>query len=253
MGQKLNEVDKKEFLDNFAEIIKDSSKTHDFYPTPMKILEPFENYIKYGKNILEPTAGLGYIINYIREVNPNAKITAIEYNSNFHRALTHLNPDINIDPKNKDFLKYDPEQNNFDLIVMNPPFTHRNDIHYYLDFVFHSLYLMNKSTSKTHPTINLIVPQLSKNIHQKDFVLMDIINLAGKKKMKSILERYKIEMTPKELDLLFKEDLNNEKVEKIINMFDFFHCQFVSKATGFSRTKISVNMYALEVYIKFIK
>jgi len=98
--------------------------TKNFFPTPKKViekmLEPYndENGYKSFKSILEPSAGKGDILNYLRE-NFNehrTKVYCIEKNPELQAILREKHKLIGTD-----FLEYQGDYD-FDLILMNPPF-----------------------------------------------------------------------------------------------------------------------------------
>ena len=233
------------------ESIRGAQKGSDFYPTPTKCIKVFEDVIKQARTILEPTAGLGYIVNEIRRYNPEAKITAIEWLSPFVSILRLLNPDVNINPDdNIDFLKYNPDKVNYDMIFINPPFTRGNDKRYYFDFLFHCLYLLNRDEAGVLTDLVFISPEIVDFNKYKDksiFLLQNILesSLLGKPKLKEILDRYKIKYTAKDLDYIKKgdydkgEDINN----KLDEIFGFQQGQFIDMCVGFGGTKTSAKMY----------
>lgn len=94
----------------------------NYYPTPRtiieKMLEPYMANIK-KMNILEPSAGMGAIADYLR-YSPGVKQSRIyccEYNPEMKAALIGKGYKVVQD----DFLTYSGSMS-FDLIVMNPPF-----------------------------------------------------------------------------------------------------------------------------------
>ncbi|CAL2094887.1 DUF4942 domain-containing protein [Tenacibaculum sp. 190524A02b] len=112
----------------------------EFFPTPNelieKLLEPFETkhlendkYSRYlGKynfkgSLLEPSAGKGNILEYIREnTKNNIDFYAIEKNEELKQILRSKSFDV-ID---SDFLNYNQGEY-FDYIIMNPPFSNGAD------------------------------------------------------------------------------------------------------------------------------
>ena len=98
--------------------------------------------------------------------------------------LKEFNPDIIVNPdRNNNFLEYEPKTNNYDCIIINPPFTNNNDKRYYLDFLFHSLYILNKSTVQYFKQLCIICPDITKS-KDEYFSLIDIFKFAGKNKIK---------------------------------------------------------------------
>ena len=125
--------------------VLDLKKLSDFYPTPTRCLD--ENSIKKSKNILECTAGLGYVVNDIININPNAKITAYELDSDLVRIGNNiLGNDI---IKQNNFLKI-PLKNDFDFIFCNPPFSsgYSKKDPFYVKFLIKVLQLKENNNNK---------------------------------------------------------------------------------------------------------
>ena len=91
----------------------------DFYPTPDMVINTMmmgENFI--GKTILEPSAGKGNIVDWLK-ANGAGKVIACEKDENLKRLLTGK-----CDMIADDFLSVSSEQiSHVDYIVMNPPFS----------------------------------------------------------------------------------------------------------------------------------
>lgn len=91
----------------------------DFYPTPVEVINTMmmgENFI--GKTILEPSAGKGNIVDWLK-ANGAGRVIACEKDENLKKLLT-VKCDIIAD----DFLSVSSEQiSHVDYIVMNPPFS----------------------------------------------------------------------------------------------------------------------------------
>lgn len=91
----------------------------DFYPTPVEVINTMmmgENFI--GKTILEPSAGKGNIVDWLK-ANGAGSVIACEKDENLKKLLTGK-CDIIAD----DFLSVSSEQiSHVDYIVMNPPFS----------------------------------------------------------------------------------------------------------------------------------
>ena len=91
----------------------------DFYPTPKAVIEQMmlgENIV--GKTVLEPSAGKGDIVDWLKE-NGAAQVIACEKDPNI-RKLLNGKCEIIAD----DFLTMTSEQvSHVDYIVMNPPFS----------------------------------------------------------------------------------------------------------------------------------
>lgn len=100
-----------------------------FFPTPAdlaaRVVELAD--IRPGMRVLEPSAGLGALVNAVHDACPSAEVVAIEIEPQFCRALETQG--IAIDVGCADFLdcggRVGKRYNNgqFDRVVMNPPFT----------------------------------------------------------------------------------------------------------------------------------
>jgi hypothetical protein len=238
----------------------DKQQTEDFYPTPIACIKPFEDYIKQADHILEPTAGLGHIVNKIREYNKDVKITAIEYTEDFSEILKILNPDVEVIKKN--FLSYNPDKVDYDLIIINPPFTDRNDIRYYMNFLFQCLYLINRTKDIYLPTIIFISPSINdKNVKNEGFFLNDIVKskMLSSKKLDEICKKYGLNPTKKQLEYLVKEDDNLFKKEEDLeeaqhfkhqfeDLFDFYQGDLIGQCEGFGGTSFKANLYRIVGY-----
>lgn len=99
----------------------------NFFPTPSQLIEKMLNEYKtkpLPKNILEPSAGKGDIIDYINKIQnkrqQQSNIYAIEFVPELQQILKSKD---NCKLLGNDFLKYNNNPKiTFDLIIMNPPF-----------------------------------------------------------------------------------------------------------------------------------
>lgn len=91
----------------------------DFYPTPREVIEKMmlnENIV--GKTVLEPSAGKGDIVEWLK-ANGAARVIACEKDPNIRKLL-----DGKCEILADDFLTVTSEQvSHIDYIVMNPPFS----------------------------------------------------------------------------------------------------------------------------------
>jgi hypothetical protein len=243
----------KEFKDKLnldgdvAKDLKDARFNFDFVPTPFKILdiEPFNLSMERSEHILDPTAGLGAMLNYIRIKNPLAQKYAIEYYEPFVRILRHMNPDTIINDGSNDgmsFLTYLPDKPIFDCILMNPPYSNKGDKRFYVDFLFHSLYIMNKTTAIGEKYINIVCPSLGKDnkkIDASDY--LDILKYVGKAKALDIIKRYKKDVNAKYIDALFKGD--EDYYSEIDELFGYDQAQFLGNVDFEVGTKITAQRY----------
>lgn len=123
----------------------------DLYPTPDHLIRKMIGKVNWNivKNILEPSAGLGHIVDYINQ-NENRyskyNINAIELDNNCRNVLLQKNINV-ID---SDFLAYNGLEQ-FDLIIANFPFSDGDKhLHKALDVLFSGqiVCLLNAETIK---------------------------------------------------------------------------------------------------------
>ena len=91
----------------------------NFYPTPVEVIEQMMmNEVIVGKTVLEPSAGKGDIVNWLK-ANGAGRVIACEIDTNIRRLL-----DGKCEILAEDFLTVTSEQvSHVDYIVMNPPFS----------------------------------------------------------------------------------------------------------------------------------
>lgn len=116
-----------------TEAIRDSLKAgievvsaDQLFPTPRPVIAVLMQHAQIGEGmtVLEPSAGTGALVMAAREFKP-AKITAIECNRRLYTLLCRMADTALCG----DFLSYEPGHTmTFDRIVMNPPFSHGDDI-----------------------------------------------------------------------------------------------------------------------------
>ncbi|MBU1003035.1 MAG: PLxRFG domain-containing protein [Proteobacteria bacterium] len=98
-------------------------KIPGFFPTPARIVGRMieEAGIEPGMKVLEPSAGKGSIADKIREAEPGADLDTVEQNHSLRGILEAKGHRL----VGSDFLEH---QENYDRIVMNPPFENHQDI-----------------------------------------------------------------------------------------------------------------------------
>lgn len=108
-------------------------KEHQFFATPSHIAEWLVDLanIKDDNIIIEPSAGQGAIMDAILAKHPNNKLF---YCENMPTNITILQKKYNsidnifkLNPLNDDFLELKSD-NQFDVVIANPPFTKNQDI-----------------------------------------------------------------------------------------------------------------------------
>lgn len=91
----------------------------NFYPTPKRLLQEITKNIHIWnlKAVLEPEAGKGDIVDFIKSESTNPIVDCIEINPELRSALKGKGYSVIAD----DFLLFTP-QYKYDLVIMNPPF-----------------------------------------------------------------------------------------------------------------------------------
>jgi predicted RNA methylase len=104
----------------------DKKNEFQFFETPQDIVDQLIELaeIQPGHKCLEPSAGRGNIVESLRQIVGNEKVTCIESNSDNVKIL--INKGFNV--YEGDFLEYGVGYHDYDRIVMNPPFTRQQDI-----------------------------------------------------------------------------------------------------------------------------
>jgi phospholipid N-methyltransferase len=105
-----------------------------YFPTPRPLVENmlYEADIDAGMSVLEPEAGKGDIAEVIREQQPEAQLSVIEYNTTLNNILQEKGFDV----VGSDFLEH---EGGYDRIIMNPPFERFQDV----EHVRHAYDLLN--------------------------------------------------------------------------------------------------------------
>ncbi|MFN9112851.1 MAG: Rho termination factor N-terminal domain-containing protein, partial [Bacteroidota bacterium] len=212
-----------------------------------------KDLIKNSNSILEPSAGLGSIMHFIKKINSEAKLTAVEFNEFFSKLLKFMYPTDII--YNHNFLSFDKE-NDFDLIIMNPPFSKGGDNFFYIDFIFHCLYLLNKKSSAYDKNLIVICPSLKcgESFNLGEFIFKSPMSI---KKLSNIVEKYGIKFNENILKYIKgkKDDLNEkefEEIGKFEDYFDFAQSYLIGKCKNFPGTKFEADIYHFIMYKKQI-
>jgi len=95
----------------------------DFFPTPVAVTEEMlaAADIRPGMAVLEPSAGMGHIADRIREQGVEPVVAELEPQK---RELLEAK---GYEVVGKDFMELEPKDGGYDRIVMNPPFSKRQD------------------------------------------------------------------------------------------------------------------------------
>lgn len=100
----------------------------DFFPTPSALVDHIISLAKIEKGMLclEPSAGSGNISSRLANIVGYELVHCVELNPKFAKELTNQ-----YSTTEKDFLNIDPNPI-YDRIVMNPPFSKRQDVKHVL-------------------------------------------------------------------------------------------------------------------------
>jgi len=228
----------------------------DFFPTGDTIVQKIKKMVN-GEHILEPCCGVGNIIYGLNTLkketgNKNMKIVGNEMNEVLCDITKSLFPDIKV--YNEDFLKTSIFNNNdFDCIVMNPPFTGQLYIHkeqrykniknYYLLFVLKALAILNMSSYGHIKEMILICPEITDNKNIYGHIGFDAFNVFLYEYMK--LEK----VTRKQYDMLCndKSDDDAEYVEFLQSLFDVYQKSNEGTYNDFGGTKFNATLYRFDI------
>jgi predicted RNA methylase len=145
------------------ETLINASKTTDFFPTNEKtiknIISSSEEYFQKEKiNILEPSCGLGFIIIGLLNSSLNINsIDAIEYNQNIYNLVKNKISGVSF--INDDFLEYETKKN-YDLIIMNPPFSGETNKIYLAHILKAYKILLDSNNKNDRKLLFFISPEL---------------------------------------------------------------------------------------------
>ena len=205
---------------------------NDFYPTPKHCIIEAKEYILEANNILEATAGLGFVSVAMKEINPKAKIDSLEYDTNTVKVGKTLTENaLNI--KEGNFFNM-PNKTNYDHIFLNPPFTsgYSKKDKYYVKFVLKLLLMLDETASNNK----------RKEVSAQLLVPPSLFNLNNVKKGDMIYLGDFLSKVPKtELNRYLKE-LNIDKDE--VENFSEVNCQFLGFCK-FDTTKFNVANFIL--------
>ena len=121
----------------------------DFYSTPPHCILKYKaltNIIKEADNIFEPTAGLGALIYSALEAG--AKRSQIQANDVIPAFVNFIKKNLNVNTTQNNFLTTSYKNNNYDLIMLNPPFSSGNHKLLYFDFLYKAAAVLHESINK---------------------------------------------------------------------------------------------------------
>jgi len=228
--------------------ITSAQKAIDFYPTPERCLDydPIVDCINNSNHILEPTAGLGSMVHFIeKHKSAKAKVDVNELNQSFIPILKRFFPDSKVTQNNFLEVKND---NDYDLIICNPPFRIGSDKSAYYDFLFKCIYMLNTSkTSKKERCLIFICPPLiekERTWKAGEFNGFDFIDIFKNRKLTfDRLNKLSNTLQGKKLNKKeYTEFLKGEEYEDM-DMLIPYQSEWVDTCEGFGGTGAKADVY----------
>ena len=214
----------------------------DFFPTPRICYKSMEKILKVTNNALEGTAGMGFFAIKALEENPNMKITLNEMNKDLYKFLEKNYKNNNITLTNKNFLDY-PNNNNFDLIFLNPPFTLMGDKKFYFNFLFKGFKMMGESTAGYGRSMIFISPAIKDRMKVDDILLTEhILEKLSGKKLKDVLKILIPNNSYSDKDIKKIKKLEGDEYDEI-EMYFPDQIIKIGECNDFSSTKINTDIY----------
>lgn len=96
----------------------------EFFETPVSLADEMAAWLdlQEGDDVLEPSAGMGSLVRAVQRIVPNLRVTVCEPLSSHQKALKALG----CEHWGADFME--AEGRPYDKIIMNPPFSRRQDV-----------------------------------------------------------------------------------------------------------------------------
>lgn len=158
---------------------------HAFFPTPLVGVE--EMYLLLGEEhrfeyaseeyplrVLEPSAGIGAIADFIKSKTPHVELDLVEINPDNQKILCSKGYDVVCD----DFMAMEvPEEEDkkYDYIFMNPPFSLKGDSFAYITHINHAMSML-----KEWGTLVAIIPTgWAKNKTAKERTFRNLVATHG--------------------------------------------------------------------------
>lgn len=102
-----------------------------YFPTPVELCEYMADQILLSTlepiRVLEPSAGDGRLIEAVAKVRPLSKFVAIELDPINFEQMSKKQYSCPVEKIQGDFMEYD-ENEQFELVIANPPFTRGTDV-----------------------------------------------------------------------------------------------------------------------------
>lgn len=105
-------------------------KIEGYFPTPKKVVEKMLDLadVQPGDRVLEPSAGKGSIADAVKESSPDANIDVIEIEPRLREILSKKGYNLVGRDFVEESVKHVMNQNEYDKIIMNPPFEGLQDV-----------------------------------------------------------------------------------------------------------------------------
>lgn len=230
----------------------------DFFSTPIKCMKQKKivDSIKNNKKVLEGSAGLGSIINFIRNIDRNIDIVGIELNKKYVEFLKenfkYKTEIIGGDyfEKTKPYMN----KNDFDMIFMNPPFSRdypKKDGKFYMNFFFRNLKILNNSSRTYEKDMIFISPSIDNFEKNKGIQMSNIIKSLNKIKFNEIYkENFGKEPKKGLREALISNDEEGfeEEVEEFNDEFGFDGIQELDECKGFGGTSLTAKIYLVNLF-----
>lgn len=216
----------------------------DFYPTPEHLISKMFSKIKKTsiKNILEPSAGKGNIVDYLKNTslyrNRKYEIDCIEKDYELRKFLKGKSHKVIFD----DFLNFNTMKK-YDVIIMNPPFSN-GDKHLLKamslmkDYGGEIICLLNAETLKNTCTVYRqdLKNQIDDYKAEVEFIekaftdaerktsvdiVMIYINIPSKIKESDILKNLQKAKEHKTQENQYTQIVHNDSIEQIIEKYNF--------------------------------
>lgn len=165
-------------------VIPDKNPTA-FFPTPKALAETilrlsdfnfigdYDDAYQAKINVLEPSGGVGGLVDAIIDIAPNVNLDTIE--------ILDINQEVlrqkGYSPICMDFMQYNKNytENSYDYVIMNPPFSLKNDRTAYITHIMHAFQMLKPSG-----TLAAIIPVgFLNNSSKKENDFLELVALNG--------------------------------------------------------------------------
>ena len=184
---------KKKFGEETLGAATNARLARDFYSTPPECIlrhPVLVRMISSSASIFEPTAGLGALV--YTALKAGAPRSVIKANDIVPEFSNFIRKNFKVETTNKDFLKTDYKGNDFDLIMMNPPFSFGGNKKFYMDFFYKGVEVLRQSKRRGLKQMIFIAPEMGEPRRGGDLLLEENFTISDKKK-KELYKKYGLE------------------------------------------------------------